>query len=204
VRPSFPVALLTVALLTVACSAGTEAPVATEPAQARAPADPNSATDVAYFAGGCFWGVEHYMEQLDGVHAVESGYMGGHVESPTYEDVSSQTSGHLETVVVRFDPARVTYEAITQRFFEIHDPTQADGQGPDRGPEYLSAVFYTSDAQRQTAESLVARLTARGYDVVTTLRPAERFWPAEGYHQDYYARTGKTPYCHARVKRFDD
>lgn len=189
------------ALLT-ACSAGTDAAVATEPATATAPADPNAPTDVAYFAGGCFWGVEHYMEQLDGVVAVESGYMGGHVESPTYEDVSSQTSGHLETVVVRFDPKRVGYETIAQRFFEIHDPTQADGQGPDLGPEYLSAVFYTSDAQRQTAEALVARLKARGYDVVTTLRPAERFWPAEGYHQDYYARTGKTPYCHARVQRF--
>ena len=162
-----------------------------------------AATDTAVFAGGCFWGVEHYMQQLDGVQSVESGYMGGQVESPTYQDVSSQTSGHLETVVVRFDPAKVSYEQIAKRFFEIHDPTQADGQGPDLGPEYLSAVFHTSPAQKATAEALIAKLRARGYDVVTELRPAEKFWPAEGYHQDYYAKTGKTPYCHSRVKRFE-
>ena len=107
---------------------------------------------VAYFAGGCFWGVEHYLEQLDGVTSVESGYMGGHVESPTYEQVSSQTSGHLETVRVRFDPAKIGYEAIAKRFFEIHDPTQANGQGPDIGPEYRSAIFYTNAEQKQLSE----------------------------------------------------
>lgn len=159
---------------------------------------------VAYFAGGCFWGVEHYLEQLDGVISVESGYMGGHVEAPTYEQVSSQTSGHLETVEVRFDPARIRYEAVAKRFFEIHDPTQADGQGPDIGPEYRSAVFYTSPEQQATTQALIETLKARGYAVVTEVRPAARFWKAEGYHQDYYVNTGKTPYCHSRVKRFGD
>lgn len=162
------------------------------------------ADGVAYFAGGCFWGVEHYMEQLDGVISVESGYMGGHVESPSYEQVSSRTSGHLEAVEVRFDPSRISYEEVAKRFFEIHDPTQADGQGPDLGPEYLSAVFYGSPEQKQVTEALIERLRGRGYDVVTMVRPAERFWRAEGYHQDYYASSGKTPYCHARVKRFGD
>lgn len=195
------------AVCALACSASA-APDPTAPAPALAPAvakaEPTGPIELAYFAGGCFWGVEHYLEQLDGVHAVESGYMGGHVESPSYEDVSSQRSGHLETVVVRFDPTRVSYEALAKRFFEIHDPTQADGQGPDLGPEYLSAVFYASDSQKAATESLIAKLRARGYDVVTQVRAAERFWPAETYHQDYYVRTGKTPYCHARVRRFED
>jgi len=158
----------------------------------------------AYFAGGCFWGVEHYMQQLDGVVSVESGYMGGHVEAPTYEDVLTHESGHLEAVRVRFDPTRIDYEQIAKRFFEIHDPTQADGQGPDIGAQYLSAVFYTDDDQKQTTEQLIDRLEARGYDVVTLVKPATKFWPAEDYHQDYYAKTGKTPYCHARIKRFGD
>lgn len=163
-----------------------------------------TADGVAYFAGGCFWGVEHYLEQLDGVISVESGYMGGHVEAPTYEQVTSHTSGHLEAVEVRFDPAKISYEAVAKRFFEIHDPTQADGQGPDIGPQYLSAVFYTSPEQKQTTEALIDTLEARGYAVVTEVRPADRFWKAEAYHQDYYANTGKTPYCHGRVKRFGD
>ena len=200
VRPAF----VLLALVVFGCSSAADTSAVAEPARVRAPADPTAPVELAYFAGGCFWGVEHYMEQLDGVHAVESGYMGGHVDSPSYGDVSSQTSGHLETVVVRFDPKVVTYETVAKRFFEIHDPTQADGQGPDLGPEYLSAVFYTSPAQKLTVEGLIAQLRTRGYDVVTELRPAEKFWPAEGYHQDYYAKTGKTPYCHARVKRFGD
>lgn len=158
----------------------------------------------AYFAGGCFWGVEHYLEQLDGVVSVESGYMGGHVEAPTYEQVSSQTSGHLETVRVRFDPERISYEAVAKRFFEIHDPTQADGQGPDLGPEYRSAVFYTSPEQKQTTEALIEQLVARGYEVVTEVREAESFWTAEDYHQNYYVKTGKTPYCHTRIPRFGE
>jgi methionine-S-sulfoxide reductase len=189
----------------VACSSSsTDSPAATAPAQTADAPSPQPSDQFAYFAGGCFWGVEHYMQQLDGVVAVESGYMGGHVDAPTYEQVSSQTSGHLETVRVRFDPARVSYEAIAKRFFEIHDPTQSDGQGPDIGPEYRSAVFYADAAQKQTTEMLIGQLEARGYDVVTEVRAADRFWPAEDYHQDYYAKTGKTPYCHSRVKRFGD
>jgi methionine-S-sulfoxide reductase len=200
-------------LLLTACSSPSAQPAATAAPAAEAASDRTPAVDdatapaadgVAYFAGGCFWGVEHYMEQLDGVLSVESGYMGGHVDNPSYEQVSSQTSGHLEAVEVRFDPARISYEAVAKRFFEIHDPTQADGQGPDLGPEYLSAVFYTSPAQKQTTEALIGRLVARGYGVVTEVRPAERFWKAEDYHQDYYASTGKTPYCHSRVERFGD
>jgi methionine-S-sulfoxide reductase len=130
--------------------------------------------------------------------------MGGHLDEPSYEDVTGHESGHLEAVEVRFDPRVVSYEQVAKRFFEIHDPTQANGQGPDIGSQYLSAVFYTSDDQREATQSLIAKLEARGYDVVTDVRPAARFWPAEDYHQDYYARSGKQPYCHARVKRFGD
>lgn len=219
-RLSRPTGLLVLSfvLASGACSSPSAAPSATTaPAQSDATvlakqerdratdAAPTPAADgVAYFAGGCFWGVEHYMEQLDGVLSVESGYMGGHVGSPSYEQVSSHGSGHLEAVEVRFDPAKISYEAVAKRFFEIHDPTQADGQGPDLGPQYLSAVFYTSPEQQQITEALIDTLKARGYAVVTAVRPAERFWKAEGYHQDYYASNGKTPYCHSRVRRFGD
>ena len=195
-------AIVLVTLLAACSSNGSEGSSAT-PSRTVVAAELQAGEAVAYFAGGCFWGVEHYMQQLDGVIAVESGYMGGHVDAPSYEQVSSQTSGHLETVRVRFDPARVTYEQVAKRFFEIHDPTQADGQGPDIGPEYRSAIFYTDAEQQKIAQSLIDRLEQRGYDVVTELRTADHFWPAETYHQDYYERTGKTPYCHSRVKRFD-
>jgi methionine-S-sulfoxide reductase len=167
------------------------------------PATTGDEDGLAYFAGGCFWGVEHYMEQLEGVTSVESGYMGGHVQAPSYEDVSSATSGHFETVRVRFDPDRVSYEEVAKLFFEIHDPTQADGQGPDIGPEYRSVVFVSTPEQKRTVESLIAQLKTRGYDVVTELRTADRFWAAEAYHQDYYERTGRRPYCHRRVRRFE-
>jgi methionine-S-sulfoxide reductase len=197
-------ALLLVGSMVLGCSqssgaAGVARDIPTKPA-----ADVEQSDGVAYFAGGCFWGVEHYMEQIDGVTSVESGFMGGHVVAPSYEQVSSATSGHVETVRVRFDPERVAYEAIAKRFFEIHDPTQADGQGPDIGSEYRSVVFYASPEQKMTTQALIDRLVARGYDAVTELRAADRFWVAEDHHQDYYARTGKQPYCHVRVKRFGD
>ncbi len=160
--------------------------------------------DVAYFAGGCFWGVEYFLEEMPGVASVESGYAGGTIESPTYQDVITKGTGHLEVVRVRFDSKQIRFKAIAKRFFEIHDPTQTDGQGPDIGAQYLSAIFYTNAKQKADAESLIAQLSSRGYKVATELRRFEKFWPAEDYHQDYYARSGKEPYCHGRVKRFGD
>lgn len=159
-------------------------------------------TDTAIFAGGCFWGVEHLLAQLPGVLDVESGYTGGTTENPTYEAVCSRRTGHAEAVRVTFDPSKITYEELAKRFFEIHDPTQADGQGPDIGDQYRSEIFYNSPEQRQTAERLIAELRRKGYDVTTRVTPAARFWPAEGYHQDYYRRKGTQPYCHAYTKRF--
>lgn len=158
-----------------------------------------------YLAGGCFWGVEHYLEKLSGVHEVVSGYMGGHVANPTYKQVIGKKTGHLETVKVAYDPKQVSFETIAKLFFEIHDPTQKDGQGPDIGPQYLSAVFYANAEQKRVVEGLMGQLSSTGMDVATILRPIDGpFWPAEAFHQDYYARTGKYPYCHKRVKRFAD
>jgi peptide methionine sulfoxide reductase msrA/msrB len=130
--------------------------------------------------------------------------MGGQLPNPTYADVSSHESGHVEAVRVRYDDSRVDYETLARRFFEIHDPTQTNGQGPDIGSQYLSVVFYSTDEERTTNEKLIGLLTERGFDVATKLEPASMFWPAEDYHQDYYARSGKQPYCHARVRRFGD
>jgi peptide methionine sulfoxide reductase msrA/msrB len=168
------------------------------------PVPPVAGEKVAYFAGGCFWGVEHFMEKIDGVLEVESGFMGGRGENPSYEEVSSGKTGHLETVRVRYDPRRVGFEALAKRFFEIHDPTQADGQGPDLGEQYLSAVFVHDDEERAIVVKLMERLRSRGFAVVTQTRPVTTFTRADDHHQDYYARNGKTPYCHAPVARFGD
>jgi len=158
--------------------------------------------DTAYFAGGCFWGVEYMIESLDGVLDARSGFMGGHVKNPTYKQVCYENTGHAETVEVTFDPVKISFENLAKYFFEIHDPTQAGGQGPDIGPQYRSAVFYTSAEQKFTAERLIGILKDRGYKVVTEVVKADQFYPAEAYHQDYYAGNGHTPYCHVYQKRF--
>ncbi|MFH1690644.1 MAG: bifunctional methionine sulfoxide reductase B/A protein [Candidatus Eisenbacteria bacterium] len=157
---------------------------------------------LAHFAGGCFWGVEHLFASKEGVVSAVSGYMGGSREEPTNEDVLSGTTGHLEAVEVEYDPSKVTYEELAKYFFEIHDPTQANGQGPDIGGQYLSAVFYDTDEEKETAERLIGILSDKGYDVATRVVPAGEFWKAEDYHQDYYERKGHQPYCHAYKKRF--
>lgn len=159
-------------------------------------------TDTAYFAGGCFWGVEFYFEQAAGVISVESGYMGGRKENPTYREVSSHQSGHAEVVQVIYNPSETAFKELAKLFFEIHDPTQVNRQGPDVGNQYRSEIFYRSVEQKQIAEELVSFLELKGFKVVTRINPATTFWKAEGYHQDYYNRNGGTPYCHSRVNRF--
>ena len=156
----------------------------------------------AYFAGGCFWGVEYYLEKIDGVKEVTSGFMGGHMKNPGYYDVVRKDTGHLETVEVVYDPAEVSYETLAKTFFEIHDPTQADGQGPDIGSQYLSAIFVSNTEERKTIERLIDILEKKGFNIVTKVLPKAPFYRAESYHQDYYERKGSTPYCHRRIKRF--
>lgn len=156
----------------------------------------------AYFAGGCFWGVEHLLQQVPGVISVVSGYMGGHVDDPSYEQVCTKMTGHLETVEVLYDASQTDFETLARLFFEIHDPTQEDGQGPDIGPQYASAIFVNDQQERAVSEKLIELLENRGYQVVTKVLDLQPFWRAEEYHQDYYQRSGKAPYCHRYTKRF--
>ena len=156
----------------------------------------------AYYAGGCFWGVEHLFQGKAGVLDAVSGYMGGELVNPTYEQVCTKRTGHLETVEVTYDPEQISYEELTKFFFEIHDPTQVNGQGPDIGPQYLSAVFYSSEDEKETAENLIAILKDKGFNVVTQVIPVDTFWKAEDYHQDYYVKKGAQPYCHFYQKKF--
>ena len=158
--------------------------------------------ETAVFAGGCFWGVEHLMKDFPGVISVEPGYTGGTVEHPSYEEVCTGKTGHAEAVRVVFDPEQVSFQTLAKGFFEIHDPTQENGQGPDIGPQYRSEIFYTMPDQKQIAEQLVEELRQKGCPVVTRITRAGVFWPAEEYHRRYYEKTGKRPYCHRRVKRF--
>lgn len=159
-------------------------------------------TEEAIFAAGCFWGVEYYFKKLAGVLKVEVGYSGGHVAYPTYQAVCEGSTGHYEVVRVVYDKDKINDEAICQYFFEIHDFTQHDGQGPDIGEQYLSVIFYYDNEQRLMAAKLIEQLKQRGFHVATTLQPVAVFWKAEEYHQDYYAKTGKTPYCHTYQKIF--
>jgi peptide methionine sulfoxide reductase msrA/msrB len=157
----------------------------------------------AVFAGGCFWGVEYYLQQAKGVIRAVSGYTGGKTENPTYEQVCKKRTGHIEAVEVLYDPKQTDYETLAKLFFEIHDPTQTDRQGPDVGEQYRSVVYTRDEQQKATAEKLIKALQEKGFKVVTRVEPASRFWRAEIFHQDYYFVTGKTPYCHRPVKRFD-
>ena len=156
----------------------------------------------AYFAGGCFWGVEYYFQNLDGVVSTKNGYMGGHIDNPSYEDVLSKKTGHAETVEIVFDAIKVSFKLLAKLFFEIHDPTQVNRQGPDIGEQYRSAIFYMSENQKQTAEELINILKDKGCKVVTKLEKAQRFWPAQDYHQKYYLKNGQKPYCHVRQNKF--
>jgi len=166
------------------------------------PAVTRAATDTAVFAGGCFWGVEYYLKKISGVISTEVGYTGGKTDHPTYKQVCTGTTGHYEAIRVVFDPGRTTYEKVAKMFFETHDPTQWNHQGPDWGEQYRSAVFYKNNEQKEITEKLISQLKGNGFKVVTEVLPAKTFWKAEDYHQDYYEHKGETPYCHGYVKRF--
>lgn len=157
-------------------------------------------TETAYFAGGCFWGVEHYFQKGPGVIDAVSGYMQGRTENPTYKDVCYKETGHAETVKVVFDPKRISYQRLLEAFFVMHDPTQLNRQGPDEGEQYRSGIWTTSDEQRRIADEFVKVQQAserfRGQKIVTQVEPAKTFYAAEEYHQDYIVKTGRA--CHVR------
>jgi peptide-methionine (S)-S-oxide reductase/peptide methionine sulfoxide reductase msrA/msrB len=139
---------------------------------------------------------------LEGVLNTSVGYTGGIEESPTYEEVKAHRTHHVEAVKVEFDADILNYEDLCKFFFEIHDPAQTDGVGPDIGPQYRSVIFYLDEQQRETAMSVINLLRSMGYEVNTKLCPVQPFWLGEEYHQDYYNKTGDSPYCHIRVKKF--
>ncbi len=168
------------------------------------PDNQKTTTARAVFASGCFWGVEHYFKKEPGVIKTTVGYTGGHVKNPSYEQVCTGRTGHAEAVEVIFDPAVTSYEKLTRLFFETHDFTQTDGQGPDIGPQYRSVIFYVDDEQKATAEKLIKILEDMGHDVATGVEKAVVFYKAEDYHQDYYGKTGGNPYCHFKRKVFTD
>ena len=156
-----------------------------------------TATETAVLAGGCFWGMEELIRKIPGVLDTEVGYTGGHLANPTYDDTHDSKSGHAEAVKVVFDPTKVTYDELLGWFFRMHDPTTLNRQGNDRGTQYRSAIFYANDAQKAAAEKALAAAENKWKKkVVTTLEPASKWWPAEGYHQDYLLSNPGGYTCH--------
>lgn len=167
------------------------------------PASNVAKQDTAIFAGGCFWGVEYYFKNEKGVLSTTVGYTGGDTKNPTYEEVCSGETGHIEALKVVFNPDKTSFETLAKLFFEIHDPTQWNRQGPDYGEQYRSVVFYKNEEQKEITEKLIQILKNKGFKVVTELRKSVEFWDAENYHQDYYEKKGAKPYCHFYTKRFN-
>jgi peptide-methionine (S)-S-oxide reductase len=166
--------------------------VSPEPVATTTPAAP---LDTVVFAGGCFWGVQGVFQHVKGVVSATSGYSGGSVTNPDYEQVSSGRTGHAESVRVIYDPSKVSYATLMNVFFTVaHDPTQLNRQGPDVGTQYRSAVFYTSDAQRQATQAYIAQLEKNGRKLVTQVAPLRSFNVAEAYHQDYATLHPDQPY----------
>lgn len=153
-------------------------------------------------AGGCFWGVEHLLKGISGVVKTTAGYTGGNVDNPNYKEVCTGETGHAEAVEILFDPKVTSFQTVVQAFFEIHDPSQKNRQGPDVGPQYRSAIYYFTPVQKEVVEEIISRLRKAGMNVQTEVSPAGIFYPAEDYHQKYYDKTGHEPYCHRFTKRF--
>ena len=159
-------------------------------------------TERAIFAAGCFWGVEYHFSKKAGVISTTVGYIGGHVDNPTYKQVCTDTTGHAEAIEVVYDPEKVSYAELAKLFFETHNFTEVNRQGPDIGTQYRSEIFYLSDEQKQIAEDIIKQLKNKDYDVKTSVTKATKFWKGEDYHQDYYDKNGQNPYCHIYKKIF--
>lgn len=159
---------------------------------------PNSNLETATLGAGCFWCVEAVFDDLEGVEDVVSGYAGGHTENPTYKEVCSETTGHAEVAQIQFDPEILTYADLLRVFFAVHDPTTLNRQGNDIGTSYRSAIFYHSDEQNRIAREIIDEVTKEGvYDnpIITEVSALDKFWPAEDYHQEYFANNPGQPYC---------
>ncbi len=155
-------------------------------------------TDTATFAAGCFWCVEAVFQELKGVYSVTSGYTGGKIKNPTYREVCSGLTGHAEACQIVYDPSVISYDDLLEAFWKSHDPTTLNRQGSDQGTQYRSAIFYHSEEQKNKAESYKAKLNAeKAFDnpIVTAISPAEAFFTAEDYHQNYFNQNGNAPYC---------
>ncbi|MDG6093597.1 peptide-methionine (S)-S-oxide reductase MsrA [Acetobacter sp. AN02] len=156
----------------------------------------------AVLGGGCFWCVEAVLKDLAGVHSVKPGYAGGHADAPTYEQVCTKTTGHAEVVDITFDPEILSFADLLRIFFVTHDPTTQDRQGNDVGPQYRSVIFCENEAQMETARAVKAEIEAEKIwdaSIVTQIEPAAHIWPAEAYHEDYFARNPAQPYCAAVI-----
>ncbi len=171
----------------------------------------NMATEITTLGGGCFWCLEAVFQEMIGVESIVSGYMGGQVQNPTYQQVCLGATGHVEVIQIAFDDEKTSLREILAVFFTIHDPTTPDRQGNDEGPQYRSAIFYHSDIQKQQAAEVMRDLEMAGVypdRIVTELRPAEHFWPAEDHHQNYYRTNPNQSYCFyvvgPKVKKFRD
>lgn len=159
-------------------------------------------TETATLAAGCFWCVEAVFDDLKGVEDVVSGYSGGQTENPTYRQVCDGNTGHAEVAEIRFDPSVISFKDVLRVFFSVHDPTTLNRQGHDIGTQYRSAIFYHNDEQKRDAEEVIKEITDEGvYDdpIVTEVVKFEKFWPAEDYHQEYFANNPNQPYCQAVV-----
>ncbi len=194
-------------LSVVALSAGIlsctqhESPNASKISQAKFVSDMN--TETITLGAGCFWCTEAIFQQIDGVTKVVSGYSGGHVKNPTYEQVCEKNTGHVEVCQLTYDPSKVSIDEILEVFWQTHDPTSMDKQGNDVGPQYRSAVFYSTDEQKQKAEHYKEELTktgAFGKPVVTVIEKLKNFYPAENYHQNYYKNNPNQPYCYFVIR----
>ncbi|MBA3334686.1 MAG: peptide-methionine (S)-S-oxide reductase MsrA [Acidobacteria bacterium] len=162
----------------------------------------NKNIETATLAAGCFWCVEAVFDDLKGVESVESGYSGGHTENPTYREVCSETTGHAEVVQIKFNPNEISFKEVLQVFFTVHDPTTLNRQGNDIGSSYRSAIFYNSDEQKKTAEEVIKEVEAEAIysdPIVTEVTAFDKFYIAEGYHQEYFTNNPNQPYCAAVV-----
>ena len=164
---------------------------------------PNVKTDTAFFGTGCFWCTEAVFQELEGVLKVTSGYAGGHVANPSYEEVCTKTTGHAEALQIIYDPSKISYDELLEVFWKTHDPTTLNRQGNDEGPQYRSVIFFYDDEQKKKAEHYREELNksgAFGNPIVTAIEPFKNFYSAEDYHQNYYNNNGTQPYCYYVIR----